>query len=1216
MISLKALELFGFKSFADRTRFEFPVGVTAVVGPNGSGKSNVVDAIKWVLGEQSARSLRGKEMTDVIFAGSTSRRPLNMAEVSLVFDNSSRELPLPADEVQIMRRVYRSGESEYLVNGEAARLKDIRGVFSGTGAATEAYSVIEQGRVDALLTASGRDRRAVFEEAAGITRFRVRRAEALRRLERAEQNRQRLADIVGEVSARLETVRNQAARARRWRTMTERLKTLRIVAATRDLAGVDAAVATVEAALVADRAALADAEAAVTTAAGQLAELDELATTRQARLGGLRAAVAERGQQAAAAATTLQWQRSRRGELEAERNRLATARDRGCRDAATAAAAAESAAAAVATATAMLAALEERRAACERQMAGSGDDALTARAALTEAMEACDQLKQQRLRAEAVAEAAEARAAERAEEVERARDAAVVATGRRARLGEAQAAAEGHRQSLQTRLTQAGREVAASEAAHRDATGRLQTAWRNLADQRAIAEACRERRDVLRDLVLRQDGLSEAARRLLVEQPEGVPGLAGLLADSLVVPLAWSRLVDLTLGGASQSLLVESLEEAIRWHAGRGPEPTALQPLTPGGRIGLLAAAALPEPAAFEPPPEAGVVGRLDRLVLEAGEAPAPDAMLLRRLLGHAWVVESIATVAPLLAHAPAGTLFLTRAGDCLSASRGLEFGSAAGDTGLVARRSELRDLEQRTRSLAAAVERAMAEVTTHEAQLAGLGDELAAARGRRQQAADALASAAAELDRLGHDERAAADTIALAETAVHEAERHAIAAETAARAARVAVTEAAAAIDAAESEASLRRAALESLERSRGDFVEELQRLDVERAAGREKLARHRDEAASLAAQAAARRSELTESEATVRAVNERFGGWELELLTAAATHAETLWSAEQAVAALTATEAEARRIEAARLAAARDRDAARDAAGAISERIHARDLEAGETRHQRTRIVERIRDEYDLDIEAIAVAAPAAPAPADDGEPASEPVPEDRAELETAIEQLRRKVTAIGNVNLEALAEAEELAARLSTLEAQLDDVTTARESIEQLIARIDDDSRRLLGETIETVRGHFRQLFERVFGGGQADLVLEPGVDLLETSVEIVARPPGKEPRNISLLSGGEKTMTCVALLLAIFRSRPSPFCVLDEVDAALDEANIDRFVGVLRDFMSATQFIVVTHSKKTMAAAGTLYGVTMEESGVSKRMSVTFEQTASARARRAA
>jgi chromosome segregation protein len=263
---------------------------------------------------------------------------------------------------------------------------------------------------------------------------------------------------------------------------------------------------------------------------------------------------------------------------------------------------------------------------------------------------------------------------------------------------------------------------------------------------------------------------------------------------------------------------------------------------------------------------------------------------------------------------------------------------------------------------------------------------------------------------------------------------------------------------------------------------------------------------------------------------------------------------------------------------------------------------MEAGEARHRRVRIIERIRDEYDLDIEA---GIPDEPLPDD-----APQIPDDRAVLDRDIEELRRKLASMTTVNLEALAEAEELGTRLATLEAQLADVTDGKTSIEQLIARIDDESRRLLGDTIETVRGHFRDLFERLFGGGQADIVLEDGVDLLETSVEIVARPPGKEPRSISLLSGGEKTMTCVALLLAIFKSRPSPFCVLDEVDAALDEANVDRYVGVLRDFLSATQFIVVTHSKKTMTAATTLYGVTQEESGVSKRVSVRFGNPAAA------
>jgi chromosome segregation protein len=1208
MISLKALELFGFKSFADRTRFDFPVGVTAVVGPNGSGKSNVVDAIKWVLGEQSARSLRGKEMTDVIFAGSTNRKPLNMAEVSLIFDNRSRELPLPTDEVQIMRRVYRSGESEYLVNGETARLKDIREVFSGTGAATDAYSVIEQGRVDALLTASGRDRRAVFEEAAGITRFRTRRAEALRRLERAEQNRQRLADIVGEVSSRLETVRNQATRARRWRGLTERLKTLRVAAATRDLAGVEATVAVVEEALAADRATLAVAEARGAAAAESLAILAAAREAHQATLSQLRTEAAGANQREAAAETTLRWQQSRRGDLEAAVARATEGRDRAVREVATAAAEAATSVARSETTAEALAAVEGRLAECAQLAAGSGDDALNARATLASATETLDERRQHRLRLEAATEATAHRVAEAAASVEVARDAAAAARDRRARLDEARAAGEGHVESLQARLARTGREVEAAEAAHRDATANLQAAWRDLADRRAAAEACRERRDLLRDLVARQDGLSDAARGLVQDAEPAVPGLGGMLADALVVPVEWAALVDLALGQLARSLLVASLDDVIGWHAAarRGP--------TEAGRIGFVAAVGLPEPPDFEPPAEAGVVGRLDRLV--AADAAPADATLVRRLLGRAWVVESLAQAAVLLESAPAGTLLLTRAGESLSAAGGLEIGAGPAALGLVSRRSELRELEQRAAELATAVELATATVTSREADLASLADELKAAQARRQQAADAIALARADLDRLGRDERAADETIIRADETVQAAERKAIAAEAAGRSAQASLAEAAAAVATAEAELAKRREAVERLERSRGELIEDLQRLKVERVALAEKVDRYRDEAAAVADRVSGLRDAVAVADRAVIEAGARLRGWELELLTAGVAHAELAWESERASVALAAAETEADRSEAARRAAALDQDAARDESVAVSERIHAGELEAGEARHQRVRIVERIRDEYDLDIESLAAAPSAVPAPAESGGPEPEPIPTDRNELETAIEELRRKVAHMGSVNLEALAESEELAARLANLEAQLHDVTTAREAIEQLIARIDDDSRRLLGETIETVRGHFRELFERVFGGGQADLVLEPDVDLLEAAVEIVARPPGKEPRNISLLSGGEKTMTCVALLLAIFRSSPSPFCVLDEVDAALDEANVDRFVGVLRDFLSATQFIVVTHSKKTMAAAGTLYGVTMEESGVSKRMSVRFETAAAARASRAA
>jgi chromosome segregation protein len=1230
MTSLKALELFGFKSFADRTRFEFPEGVTAVVGPNGSGKSNVVDAIKWVLGEQSARSLRGKEMTDVIFAGSTARKPLNMAEVGLIFDNSARELPLPTDDVQIMRRVYRSGESEYLVNGQTARLKDIRELFSGTGAATEAYSVIEQGRVDALLMASGRDRRAVFEEAAGITRFRSRRAEALRRLERAELNRQRLADIVGEVAARLETVRRQAGRARRWRTLSDRLKTLRLVAASRDLAEVDASILAAEEALAGDRRQLTVAEERAAALSAELTTLEAAAAELSEKLGRCRTTAASASQREAAAAARQESLRARRPELEQELARMADVAARVRRDTKTALAAADAAEAAAAEAVAAVAEIETRLGDTEHLITGSDGDSEAARAALARAVADHDAARQRASKLEAAAESATARSAELMAAVDAARDHVAAAAARRQRLAEAQAAAEGHRESLQARLAAAGRDQETAEASHREATTALQASWRHLADTRAAAEACRERRDLLGDLVGRQDGVSEAARRLLRPESDPLPGLEGMVADQLVIPVEWATLVDLVLGRLGQSLLVHSLQSALAWHQKQLGDHSAAASGRDGGRIGFIAAESLPEPPPFDPGNIPGLVGRLDRLVTPSEEAAT--AILARRLLGHAWVVDSLEVATQLLTSAPVGTLLLTQAGECLSAAAGLEVGSPAAAAGLVTRRSELRELDHRAAKLAAAVDAAAADVTTREAELARLADEVAAARGRRQQAADAAAAARSEVDRLSRDRVAAGETIAAAQAEVQAAERRAVAAEASSRTAHQHLDEARAAARAAETQWHRRQEAVAAVERSRGEVIEEVHRLRVERVTRLEKVERGRDAAAAARAAATAHHQALATAVAAMDAARSRIRGWELELLAAGSSWAEAVWEADQATRDLANVEKTMADQAAAERTAGRSRDAARDEAIALGERIHAHDLAAGEARHQRARIVERIRDEYDLDIDAMPTAdlhpmiAPAAsgddPAPDDAGndqpfaEDQGEPIPEDRSELEMLIDELRRKLSGMGNVNLEALAEAEELATRLATLEGQLADVSTARESIEQLIARIDEESRRLLGDTIETVRGHFRELFERVFGGGQADLVLEPDVDLLETSVEIVARPPGKEPRNISLLSGGEKTMTCVALLLAIFRSRPSPFCVLDEVDAALDEANVDRFVGVLRDFMSATQFIVVTHSKKTMAAAGTLYGVTMEESGVSKRMSVRFESTAAARASKAA
>lgn len=1202
MTRLKALELFGFKSFADRTRFEFPDGITVVVGPNGSGKSNVVDAIKWVLGEQSVRSLRGREMTDVIFAGSVSRKPLNSAETSLFFDNSARLLPVEADEVQIGRRVYRSGESEYLINGEVCRLRDIRDLFSGTGAATEAYSVIEQGRVDALLMASGKDRRAVFEEAAGITKFRARRTESLRRLERAEQNRQRLADIVGEVAARLETVRHQAARARRWRQMTDRLRRLRLVAARQDLAEVDGAVAAVESTLAQLRANLEATETAATESAAEAAARGLEDQELVPQVTQLRAVVTAERERAAAAEARRQPLLERMGEWEGE---LARIDQEGRTSAALLCSAVDAATAAATSSSALTAergALEERLTACQQAAAGSHSDVEQARARVEHLATRLEDLAAQRQRLLLEADRANGRQEEARRQAADARLRIDTARQRMDTTAEALAAREGNLQALVQRLEATGRDIGAAEESVRERTVALESGWRELAGWQAKLEACRERRGLLEEFAGRHEGVAEAARRLLAAAAADAEGSAvrGIIGEMIDAPMEWASLVDVALGVTAQDIAVTSLDRFAGWLQPWAATEAGKGALATGGRIGIVAPGPIPTADDPDLAADGGVVGRLDRLIASAAAADTPAAWLL----GQTWVVATFDD-ARRLAAAHSTLHFVARDGQSCRGGR-YEVGSVAGAMGLIARRAELKSLNLRHDELLRRSDDHATMVADLQAGLAAAGQAVRQLQSRRQHDAESVAAAKGDAARLAREQESAREALTAAEEAVAamdhrsgEAERLCDEITT-----RLVVTEA----DLAElrRERTRMEQSILDIDRSRGSLTEEIHRLRIELATGRERLDRAEHDAAARAAQVAERRAARLSIHARHDAIRDRLHTTELDVLRAGSLLAEATWATEHAEASLGSLVARQEAIRAAALAATDTATSTRAAAGRLGDQIHARELEAGEARHRRVRIVERIRDEYDIDIEA------AGSGESTEGPGATEPTaeeenPSDRSALDGAIDELKRKLASMTTVNLEALTESEQLAERLAGLEAQLADVTNAKLAIEQLIARIDEDSRRLLAETIETVRGHFRTLFERVFGGGQADIILEPGVDVLETSVEIVARPPGKEPRSISLLSGGEKTMTCVALLLAIFRSRPSPFCVLDEVDAALDDANVDRFVGVLREFKN-TQIIVVTHRKATMAAANTLYGVTMEESGVSKRVSVRFESTA--------
>jgi len=786
---------------------------------------------------------------------------------------------------------------------------------------------------------------------------------------------------------------------------------------------------------------------------------------------------------------------------------------------------------------------------------------------------------------------------------------------------------EGTIAALAQRMTAVERELETLDLTHRERSEAVDASWQALAGWQAKLEACRERRTVLEEMVSRQEGFTDAARKLLAETNPScaVPGLIGPLAHLVDADVTWASLVDLALGTLGQALVVDSLDDLVRWQADWSATDESRTVLAAGGRIGFLSVQAVREGLPFAADAAPGVVGRLDRLI-GLPDPSTPDLLptggprVVARLLARVWVVERLADAVPLAAAAPPGTLFVTRGGECLSADGGLEIGLTAAASGMVARRSELKSLEQRHDELSRTVAEAGGLIERLQADLATTSQEIRQAQGRKQQAAERIASSRAELDRTAREQIAAGETLTSLEANLRDAERQTVERTAARDAAQTAITQAADELADARHQLARVRNDIDTLDRSRGEVLDEIHRLRVGQATCAERLARAGDAVAARLADLQSRRGDREHARQRCSDAEQRLAGIDLDLLAATAGHAEAMVAAERSIAALTELAVSQDAVAGDRRTVTASLEQARAMAARLAETIHTHELEAGEARHRRARIIERIRDDYDIAIEDLVAqnsATPSADQPAtvgEDGKAADASViPADRSELDAEIETLRRKLSTMTSVNMEALAEAEALTERLTGLETQLADVTNAKLAIEQLVSRIDDESRRLLAETIETVRGHFRELFERLFGGGQADIVLEPGVDLLETSVEIVSRPPGKEPRSISLLSGGEKTMTCVALLLAIFRSRPSPFCVLDEVDAALDEANVDRFAGVLRDFLSSTQFIVVTHSKKTMAAADTLYGVTQEESGVSKRIAVRFEAAAAAVAR---
>ncbi len=1187
---LKALELIGFKSFADATRFDFPDGITVVVGPNGSGKSNIVDAIKWVLGSQSAKSLRGGDMSDVIFKGSsaTGRKPANSAEATLVLDNTSRTLEVQADEVTVTRRVYRSGESEYLINRQPCRLRDVKDLFRGTGVGVDAYSLIEQGKVDRMLQASPKDRRAIFEEAAGISRFKAKKVEAERRLHRVNQNLLRLSDIVDEVHGRLISIKSQASKAARYREMTDRLSVLRKQVGVAEFVELQTNEGTLLEQIELARASVADKQSELTAAQTVVSENKRAYSELTNSLNETQSKQQAIENQRATLNAELRAHRQRFAELVDEKASLQEqcltlqekadlTHDQIANRQSDLRSLAESKNAheiEVASAAAALLTLEQRRVEIDRQQESLRQQ--------------IDDLHRDELSLQSQLQSLQTKIVETGEK--RSRLEQSIETANQARDLLAQSLAE-----LQQQLAVAQQDESTAENGLVEAKVRLENCRQILRTEQDNAivlqsryQSLEERLDLLQQLDRDNTGLGDGARQLIEfarEKPFAPWNtIQGIVADLIEVEVHLAPLIDVSLA---------HLSEAVVLTDGQLIDRLQTKKFHIEGRATLLRLDRMPSRRAgdrIQLDGLRGVIGRADRLV-HFQEAYQP---LVQFLLGTTWLVDSLQTAMDLSHYRGSGLRFVTAACERIDTDGTIHIGTLQTLSGILTRRSEIHaathdhdgleqlmfassknadalqvNVDKAAQLLETAEERRLQATRRYEAvnyQVQSVATEVVAMDKQ-------ILSLKADLD----DSQAALilfeeQTDALKRDLLdNSAQRDDLATQLAAS--RDALTEHRLLHAAANEHLSQCRIADAKLEHRLGS---EQTLLDV--------MLSDRDERVSHLRRCEQKISELAQkidlADGTIvtsadqleslAAELEAIIGQRKTLEEQLQTHREVLQSSESIFVAMEKSLA------------------------ALTGKIDELQLASVQNAQRRDALTQHYLAEYEIDLTS------------QNAEAMALEMVEDRGLANVEISRLRAEIVTVGSVNMEALAELDDLQSRYDALNAHLVDLTTARDSLLKIIERIEGKSREMFLETLEAIRTNFQTLYRRSFGGGSADIILEDPNDVLNCGVEVIATPPGKIALSNSLLSGGEKALTAVALIMSIFQFRPSPFCILDEVDAPFDEANIGRFVNVLKEFLHMTKFIVVSHSKKTMTVANTIYGVTMQESGVSRQVSVRFEE----------
>ena len=1211
---LKNLTVLGFKSFADKTSLNFQPGVTAIVGPNGCGKSNVSDAIRWVLGEQSAKALRGGEMADVIFNGTDSRKPLSMAEVSLTIGGVDGEhltaagVEIAYNEVTLTRRVFRDGSSEYFLNKTPCRLRDIQQLFMGTGVGRTSYSIMAQGNITQILSSKPEDRRLVFEEAAGITKFKAQKKESLRKLEATEQNLLRVADLIREVKRQIGSLQRQAGKARRYKQLMLELQHLDTQLARHhfDVLQADIVIRTEQ--MEQFRAQIERLSETVLRADNEISLLREQLSEQEQQIGHWQQQGLELKGQMDRHESRIQFNEDRQRDLDAQNDRAASD----------------------------IAQAEERTLIARQELEGVAGRLETAEAAVREHRQTLEVKRQalqgveHALRADQEAlRHAQARAFEAAQQLSRARNEITALDlqkeGNAVRLEKLSAEKiqlEEERVRLDSRLQQFSatvQEEILNAQTHRGTVEDRQRRLREIQQQlndvaQQLDEALRRqaekrsRLNVLEQLQAGHEGFAPGALSAL----KTASNVLGSLADKMRVPDPYVIAIETALGHHLQLVLTEQPETA------RHIVEDLRASKSGRASIAALHLAGAPPAEAGTPCWPANTIGALS--VIEAEPSVQP---LLQRLLGQTLISPDLASATSAWHETNGACDFVTPAGELLN-RHGIftggylnGHGSSQAAASILGRKNQIAELQEAT----AALQESVNEISRQKGALAGEQTQLQAglqeAQTELRTQEVAIATRQGEFKALENSTRLLGQKI---ETVVYEIDSlKAQEAEGAQK--RQVLAGRAATVEAAEQEA---QAAVAQLSASLENLRQQRDAANAALTETKVALATQEQLSQSFASQKRPleqRIAELThlaeQRRAEVQSFLDRKRQAESEIAESRqkieALHHQREQVNAQVAQMLAQKQALEEQIETADGALREQRRALND----FQSRRGTIEVELAQKNMAAQNLRDRIREKYQLNLDAIrsecititlADEGPAQVHTLTPEEMASSGAATDWDGVAAQVTQLQARIDEIGPVNLVAIDEYEETEQRYQFLTKQNDDLVQAKTQLVEVINRINMQTRQMFIETFEKVRDNFRLMFVEIFGGGKADLILTEEGDVLECGIDIVARPPGKQLQSITLLSGGEQTMTAVALLFSIYQVKPSPFCVLDELDAPLDESNINRFIRVLQRFLVHSQFVIITHNKRTIGMADVLYGVTMQEHGVSKIVSVKFHKTA--------